>query len=172
MFQQLSSTLKTWVALVGDIVRRLCLLNPLSLYPCLEGEGILLIDNIDAHLDLQSSHYILEGLKQAFPRLQIIATASQSELLETNPLYALRLDNRQLYKKPESTTWTGFTTLYQDLEGQETLSDSANTNEAACSALPQIVELIKQLSATEYEELLRLIQNGSHSLPISDADFK
>ncbi|EET82442.1 ATP-binding protein [Acinetobacter radioresistens] len=172
MFQQLSSTLKTWIALVGDIVRRLCLLNPLSLYPCLEGEGILLIDNIDAHLDLQSSQYILEGLKEAFPRLQIIATASQSELLETNPLYALRLDNRQLYKKPESTTWTGFTTLYQDLEGQETLSDSANTNEAACSALPQIVELIKQLSATEYEELLRLIKNGSHSLPISDADFK
>jgi len=38
--------------------------------------------------------------------------------------------------------------------------------------LPQIVELIKQLSATEYEELLRLIKNGSHSLPISDADFK
>ncbi len=172
MFQQLSSTLKTWIALVGDIVRRLCLLNPLSLYPCLEGEGILLIDNIDAHLDLQSSQYILEGLKEAFPRLQIIATASQSELLETNPLYALRLDNRQLYKKPESTTWTGFTTLYQDLEGQETLSDSANTNEAACSGLPQIVELIKQLSATEYEELLRLIKNGSHSLPISDADFK
>ena len=75
-------------------------------------------------------------------------------------------------KKPESTTWTGFTTLYQDLEGQETLPDSANTNEAACSALPQIVELIKQLSATEYEELLRLIKNGSYSLPISDADFK
>ena len=58
----------------------------------------MLIDNIDAHLDLQSSQYILEGLKEAFPRLQIIATASQSELLETNPLYALRLDNRQLYK--------------------------------------------------------------------------
>ncbi len=36
-FQQLSNTTKTWIALVGDIARRLCLLNPLSLNPCLEG---------------------------------------------------------------------------------------------------------------------------------------
>ncbi|EXE20275.1 ATP-binding domain protein [Acinetobacter baumannii 1106579] len=47
-FQQLSNTTKTWIALVGDVVRRLCLLNPLSLDPCLEGEGVLLIDQIDS----------------------------------------------------------------------------------------------------------------------------
>src|SRR5699024_1140698 len=29
-FQQLSNSIKNWIALVGDIVRRLCLLNPLS----------------------------------------------------------------------------------------------------------------------------------------------
>ena len=40
LYQQLSNSVKNWIALVGDIVRRLCLLNPNSLYPCLEGIGI------------------------------------------------------------------------------------------------------------------------------------
>lgn len=37
--------------MLGDIVRRMCLLNPLSLYPCIEGDGILMIDELDAQLD-------------------------------------------------------------------------------------------------------------------------
>lgn len=44
LYQQLSNSQRNWIALVGDIVRRLCLLNPNSLYPCGEGDGILLID--------------------------------------------------------------------------------------------------------------------------------
>ena len=40
MFQQLSNSIRNLVALIGDIVRRLCLLNPASLYPCDEGDGV------------------------------------------------------------------------------------------------------------------------------------
>ena len=46
LYQQLSNSIRNWVALVGDIVRRLCLLNPESLFPCLEGDGVLLLSLI------------------------------------------------------------------------------------------------------------------------------
>ena len=68
-FQQLSSSIRNWIALVGDVVRRLCLLNPHSLFPCQEGTGILLIDEIDHQLDQDMAAVILPRLHQAFPNL-------------------------------------------------------------------------------------------------------
>ncbi len=47
-----------------------------------EGDGILLIDQIDHQLDQQQAAQILTRLHRAFPRLQIIATGNRSELLE------------------------------------------------------------------------------------------
>lgn len=81
-FQQLSNSLRNLTALIGDIVRRLCLLNPASLYPCEEGEGILLIDAVDHQLDQNMAQAILPRPHQAFPRLQIIASGNRPELLE------------------------------------------------------------------------------------------
>src|SRR5690606_26342842 len=69
-FQQLPNSMRNWIALVGDIVRRLCLLNPNSLFPCQEGTGILLIDAIDHQLDQEMAAVILSRLHQAFPNLQ------------------------------------------------------------------------------------------------------
>ena len=49
---QLSDGEKTYIALVGDLCRRLVLANPTLENP-LEGEGIVLIDELDLHLHPQ-----------------------------------------------------------------------------------------------------------------------
>lgn len=115
-YQQLSNTVKNWIALVGDIVRRLCILNPLSLYPCAEGEGILLIDSVDAHFDQNISQVILERLHQAFPRVQIIATGNRLELLEQAQHYdCYKLEHQQLKAMNLQQHWQTFEGIYQKL---------------------------------------------------------
>ena len=46
---QLSQGEKSLMALVGDIARRLAMMNPMLENP-LNGEGIVLIDEVDMHL--------------------------------------------------------------------------------------------------------------------------
>lgn len=81
-FQQLSSSLKMQICLIGDIVRRLCVLNPKSINPCQEGEGVLMIDAIDQHLDTQDAAIFLNRLHLAFPRLQIIVSSQCQDILD------------------------------------------------------------------------------------------
>lgn len=87
LYQQLGSSLKIWIALVGDIVRRLCVLNPTQLQPCCVGDGILLIDQIEQQLDEPHISTLLPRLQQAFPKLQVIVTTSNPELLHLQPEY-------------------------------------------------------------------------------------
>ena len=81
-FLQLPQSTRIWIGLVGDLVRRLCLLNPESLYPCLEGEGIVMIDSIDLLLDTEHLQNILPRLQRAFPRLQFIVSCSSDQIME------------------------------------------------------------------------------------------
>ena len=116
LYQQLSNSVKNWIALVGDIVRRLCLLNPNSLYPCLEGDGILLIDAIDHQLDQNTAQVILPRLHQAFPRLQIIATGNRSELLEHAAEYqCLKIENKQIFDIQLQPLQDKFDRIYENL---------------------------------------------------------
>jgi len=167
-FQQLSSTVKTWIALVGDVARRLCLLNPLSLNPCLEGEGILLIDQIDAQLDSLHCSEILNRLHQAFPRLQIIATGSREELLEHASAYqCLKLENGRVIKLDINTTQQQLESIYTLLQGNEPLVSPVETQPISLidpTPFPAQVDLLFQqiqgLNEQQKNELLRMIHAG------------
>jgi len=167
-FQQLSSTVKTWIALVGDVARRLCLLNPLSLNPCLEGEGILLIDQIDAQLDSLHCSEILNRLHQTFPRLQIIATGSREELLEHASAYqCLKLENGRVIKLDINTTQQQLESIYTLLQGNEPLVSPVETQPISLidpTPFPAQVDLLFQqiqgLNEQQKNELLRMIHAG------------
>ena len=58
----LSDGEKGFIALVGDIARRLAIANPLK-PNSLKGEGTVLIDEIDLHLHLSWQRMIIPGLK-------------------------------------------------------------------------------------------------------------
>lgn len=169
--QQLPNSIRNWIALVGDIVRRLCLLNPKSLFPCKEGSGILLIDAIDHQLDQDMAAVILPRLHQAFPELQIIATGNRPELLEqAADFQCLRLEDKQLYLVQAETMPPQFDQLYADLGlDQETLNTEAIalTDPEVEQVTPlSILQLIQQtLNEEQQQELLRLLNQNDQKIP-------
>ena len=79
---QLSDGEKIYMALVGDLCRRLTLANP-TLDDPLQGEGIVLIDELDLHLHPQWQTEIATKLCETFPNIQFIVT-THSPLVITN----------------------------------------------------------------------------------------
>ena len=79
---QLSDGEKIYMALVGDLCRRLTLANPTMDDP-LQGEGIVLIDELDLHLHPQWQTEITTKLCDTFPNIQFIVT-THSPLVITN----------------------------------------------------------------------------------------
>ncbi|HGY3107662.1 TPA: AAA family ATPase [Klebsiella aerogenes] len=80
--QQLSQGEKTIFTLVGDLSRRLILLNPNLANP-LFGYGIVLIDEIDLHLHPQWQQTIIERLTSTFPNVQFVVTTHSPQILST-----------------------------------------------------------------------------------------
>ncbi|ENV10820.1 hypothetical protein F966_00598 [Acinetobacter higginsii] len=162
-FQQLSASLKTWIALVGDISRRLCLLNQHCFDPCLEGEGILLIDQVDHQLDQNHCAEILERLHQAFPRLQIIVTGNRDALLEHALHYqCLKLDQKGVYQLNLEASQQQLSNLYQGLTQTETAhSVQAQTllqADPLTSKVDDLFQQIQDLNEQEKNNLLNLLK--------------
>lgn len=173
-FQQLPNSIRNWIALVGDIVRRLCLLNTNSLFPCQEGTGVLLIDAIDHQLDQEMAAVILSRLHQAFPNLQIIATGNRPELLEqAQGFQCLKLENKQLHPIHLESMKTQFDQIYAELELQrnkdispeDTLLETV-TEPVTPLAVLQMIQ--QQLNPEQQQELLALLTQEYHpTLPQS-----
>ena len=70
---QLSHGEKMTIALVGDLARRLSIANPGMSNP-LEGEGVVMIDEVDLHLHPEWQRNILNRLRYTFPNIQFIFT--------------------------------------------------------------------------------------------------
>lgn len=87
---QLSDGEKCMIALVGDLARRLTLANPEMDDP-LQGNGIVLIDEIELHLHPEWQKSVLPRMLQAFPNVQFVVTTH-------SPLVLAQL-NSLLYRK-------------------------------------------------------------------------
>lgn len=70
---QLSQGEKSLMALIGDIARRLAVMNPDLANP-LEGEGIVLIDEVDMHLHPKWQRTLINQLSETFPACQFVLT--------------------------------------------------------------------------------------------------
>lgn len=81
---QLSQGEKSLLALVGDIARRLAMLNP-SLDNPLQGEGVVLIDEVDLHLHPKWQQNLIDKLTKTFPNVQFILTTHSPHIVSDNP---------------------------------------------------------------------------------------
>lgn len=93
--QQLSDGEKCFMALIGDLARRLAIANP-NLDNPLEGTGAVLIDEIDLHLHPKWQQVVVQRLRNTFPNIQFfISTHSPFILTETKPeqLFCLKQEN-------------------------------------------------------------------------------
>lgn len=77
---QLSDGEKCLIALVADLARRLAIANP-PLKDPLEGEGIVLIDEVDLHLHPGWQRMVLPKLTATFPNCQFIVSTHSPQIL-------------------------------------------------------------------------------------------
>lgn len=78
--EQLSQGEKLTMAMVGDIARRLAILNPHLKNP-LEGNGIVIIDEAELHMHPRWQRSLIERLNVTFPNCQFIYTTHSPLLI-------------------------------------------------------------------------------------------
>lgn len=92
-FERLSDGEKCYITLVLDIARRLSLLND-GTASILDGEQIILIDEVDLHLHPAWQLMVISNLEQKFPHCQFFVTSHSplvlSSLAEKDKLVVLR----------------------------------------------------------------------------------
>lgn len=77
--EQLSHGEKIYLSVIGDIVRRLSILNPSEVNP-LTGSGIILIDEVDMHLHPNWQVLIANRMVEVFPNCQFFMTTCSSHI--------------------------------------------------------------------------------------------
>lgn len=78
--EQLSQGERDLLALVGDLTRRIVIANPARVNP-LEGDGIVLIDEIELHLHPKWQRNVVQLLSSTFPNVQFIVTTHSPQVL-------------------------------------------------------------------------------------------
>ena len=97
---QLSQGEKSLMSLVGDIARRLAMMNPMLENP-LNGEGIVLIDEVDMHLHPTWQRTIIQRLTTTFPHCQfVLTTHSPLVISDCKDVLVYSLDDGELTQLP------------------------------------------------------------------------
>lgn len=92
---QLSDGEKCLLALVGDLARRLSIANVANSINPLEGDGIVLIDEIDLHLHPEWQRMIIPRLLNTFPNCQFfISTHSPLVINQVKPFNLYKIYNK------------------------------------------------------------------------------
>jgi len=132
---QLSDGEKCLLALVGDLARRLAAANPSRDNP-LDGNGVVLIDEVDLHLHPAWQRSIVNALENTFPACQFIIT-THSPLIVGNlvpeKIFILSRDHHDVsVRKPETSYGQDSGRILEDIMG-------------ASSRTPKIKEKISRL---------------------------
>ncbi|MBK1656251.1 AAA family ATPase [Allochromatium vinosum] len=116
---QLSDGERNMLALLGDMARRLSVLNP-SLTNPNAGHGVVLIDEIDLHLHPGWQRRVIGSLERTFPNCQFIVTTHSPQIVgELAPESVMRLrDGVLLGHAPRSLGLSSGEVLEELMDGQ------------------------------------------------------
>lgn len=133
---QLSQGEKSLMALVGDIARRLAMMNP-GLENPLHGDGVVLIDEVDMHLHPQWARTIIQRLTDTFPNCQfVLTTHSPLVISDGKDVLVYSLDNGELTEVPSQYGQDANSVLLE-------VMDTAIRNERVASRLNDLLDLIQ-----------------------------
>lgn len=119
-FNLLSEGERTIIALVADIARRLAIANATA--RPLDGDGIVLIDEIDLHLHPRWQVEILGRLRSTFPSTQfIVATHSPLVLAGVDAAQLRVLEGFQLYRPAHPVAGRDAASLLEEIFDTQTL---------------------------------------------------
>lgn len=123
LVNQLSDGEKCLMAMVGDLARRLAIANPVRDNP-LEGDGVVLIDEIDLHLHPKWQRLVVPNLLRVFPNCQfLITTHSPHVVTHVHPenLFLLQMTDDGLEAiRPTESYGKTVDRVLEDLMGLET----------------------------------------------------
>lgn len=144
---QLSQGEKSLMALVGDIARRLSMMNPAMDDP-LTGDGIVLIDEIDLHLHPSWQRDIIARLTKTFPNCQfILTTHSPLVISDCKNILVYSIDDGAVVEVPSQ----------YGQDANSVLLDVMNThirNAHIALKLSQLLDLIQDKKIPEASKLL------------------
>lgn len=85
-FSSLSDGQRAMIALISDIARRICLLNPhFGIDALKKCTGLVIIDELDIHLHPAWQRQIVHALKASFPEVQFIASSHSPQIIGSLP---------------------------------------------------------------------------------------
>lgn len=120
LVNQLSDGEKCLLAMVGDIARRLSIANP-GLDDPLQGEGVILIDELELHLHPKWQRGIIPKLTETFPNCQfIVATHSPQIVSDVQPesIFILKsTDSGVIVEHPDHSFGRDSNQILEDLMG-------------------------------------------------------
>ena len=120
---QLSDGEKCLMAMVGDLARRMAILNPIRKDP-LQGEGIILIDEIDLHLHPKWQRMVIPKLVEVFPNCQFIISTHSPHVIthvRAESLFLLEMtDDGLISHQPTESYGKTVERILEDLMGLET----------------------------------------------------
>ena len=120
---QLSDGEKCLIALVGDLARRMAIANPVRNDP-LQGDGIVLIDEIDLHLHPRWQRMIVTKLMAVFSNCQFIISTHSPHILthvqHENLFFLKQTDEGIIAEKPNESYGKNVDRILEDLMGLPT----------------------------------------------------
>jgi len=152
---QLSQGEKSMMALVGDIARRLAMLNPALENPLL-GDGIVLIDEVDLHLHPKWQRTLIRQLTTTFPHCQFfLTTHSPLVISDAKGVLCYVMDDGDLREQSE---------LY-GLDANQVLLGVMDTDVRNSDVQQHLDDLLDLLHGGKLEDARTLYQRLSAELP-------
>ncbi len=151
-WDDLSDGYHVFLGVVGDIARRAMLLNASSgVVAPLEVEGVAMIDEVDLHLHPKWQRTVLDGLRNAFPKLQfVVSTHSPQTLSSVRNDQVRRLQNARLVERVVR------------VEGRDTnaiLREAFDTDERDAEGTSQLDEMYRMFREGDYEGARGMLAN-------------
>lgn len=157
--EQLSDGEKCLIALVADLARRFSIANPMLSNP-LEGEGIVLIDEIDMHLHPGWQRMVLPNLMNTFKNCQFIVSTHSPQVLgeiDAEQIRILHQDDKNRIRLSVPQQSRGLSSneildeLMQPLTSARILSRNTDDTERVASVFrlideEQFIEATKEIS--------------------------
>lgn len=120
---QLSDGEKVLLSMIGDLARRLSIANPNLANP-LDGEAIVLIDEIDLHLHPKWQRMVIEKFPSVFKNCQFIMTTHSPHIIthtRAENLFRLKqIDMKVTCEKPIESYGKNVDRILEDLMGLDT----------------------------------------------------
>ncbi|MDR3198577.1 MAG: AAA family ATPase [Planctomycetaceae bacterium] len=161
--QQLSDGEKCLLATIGDLARRLAIANPTLENP-LEGEGVVLIDEIDLHLHPQWQRMILPKLTETFPNCQFIVSTHSPQILSeihSENIICLQDGQNGIEAFPP-----GYETFGQTADIiLPDIMKTKNRNDSVDKQLDLIFEAINEGNLTKAESLKKELETKAKDIP-------